>query len=203
MRRGRTLLWTVLGSVVAAVAVVLALIHLNSETSSRAAASTAPPSSAGAGAQSGESPPVVTPVTSSTSAYLSDLHPSGELGELVNPGPVEIGGSIYPKSISFYCNVGDATAFPKYRLEHHARRFQATIGLPPKSSPQFQAGVMLVGDGRTLQTVVVSVQKPKAVDLNVRGVHTLQLECFGGGNSYTGGEAIAVELGNARFSGGR
>ena len=62
---------------------------------------------------------------------------------------------------------------------------------------------MLVGDGRTLQTVVVSVRKPKAVDLNVRGVHTLQLECFGGGNSYTGGEAIAVEWGNARFSGGR
>jgi NPCBM/NEW2 domain len=135
-------------------------------------------------------------------SYLSDLHPAGDLGGLVNPGPVEITGSIYPKSISFYCNVGDPTAFPAYRLKHNARRFQATVGLPPKSSPQFQAGVILVGDGNTLRMFTVTVLKPKAVDVNVTGVHTLQLECFGGGNSYTGGEAIAAVWGNARVAGG-
>ena len=199
MRRGRTF-WTIIGSVVAAVAVVLALIHANSGTSPKAASSPVPPGSAGASPPASASAPVVIPETSGT--YLSDLHPSGDLGELVNPGPVKISGSIYPKSISFYCNVGDPTAFPTYKLKHNARRFQATIGLAAKSPPQFQAGVLLVGDGRTLRTVIVSVRKPKTVSVDVTGVHTLQLECFGSGNSYTGGEAIAAVWGNARFSGG-
>jgi hypothetical protein len=204
VRRGRTLFWTIIGSVVAAVAVVLVLIQVNSGTPQEAASSPVPPISAGASSQAGESTPVVTPETSSTSSfsYLSDLHPSGHLAELVNPGPVKISGSIYPKSISFYCNVGDPTAFPAYTLMHNARRFQATIGLPATSSPQFQAGVLLVGDGRTLRTVNVSVLKPKTVDINVKGIHTLQLECFGSGNSATGGEAVGIAWGNARVSGG-
>ena len=195
MRRGRTLFWTIIGSVVAAVAIVIALIQVNSGTSPKAASSPVPPS---------ESAPVVVPQTSSTSSfsYLSDLHPSGEFRELVNPGPVKISGSIYPRSISFYCNVGDPTAFPAYKLEHNARRFQATIGLAAKSPPQFQAGILLVGDGRTLRTISISVLKPKTVDVNVKGVHILQLECFGAGNSATGGEAVAVAWGNARVAGG-
>jgi hypothetical protein len=204
MRRGRTLFWTITGSVVAIVVVVIALIHGNSGTSPKAASSPVPPSSVSSGPQSSASAPVVTPETSGTSSfsYLSDLHPSGDLGELVTSGPVKISGSIYPKSISFYCNVGDPTAFPAYKLKHNARRFQATIGLAAKSPPQFQAALLLDGDGRTLRTVVVSVLKPRTVDVNVRGVHSLQLECFGSGNSYTGGEAIAVAWGNARVSGG-
>jgi hypothetical protein len=202
MPRGRTLVWTIIGSVIAAVAVVLALIHVNSGTTPQPASSPVPPTSAGASTQSSEPAPVVVPETSSTSSYLSDLHPSGNFGELVNSGPVKISGSIYPKSISFYCNVGDPTAFPAYKLRHNARRFQATIGLAAKSPPQFQAGLLLDGDGRTLRTVTVSATKPKTVDVNVTGVHTLQLECFGSGNSYTGGEAIAVAFGNARVSGG-
>jgi NPCBM/NEW2 domain len=204
MLRGRTLFWTIIGSVAAAVAIVIALTQVNSGTPPKAASSPVPPISASASPQSSESAPVVTPETSGTSSfsYLSDLHPSGDFHELVNPGPVMISGSIYPKSISFYCNVGDATAFPVYRLEHNARRFQATIGLAAKSPPQFQAGILLVGDGRTLQTVSVSVLKPKTVDVNVKGVHTLQLECFGSGNSSTGGEAVAVAWGNARVAGG-
>jgi hypothetical protein len=204
MRRGWTLFWTIIGSVVAAVAVVLALIQASSGSSPNAASSPAPLISAGASSQAGESVPVVTPETSSTSSfsYLSDLNPSGDLGELVTPGPVKISGSMYPKSISFYCNVGDATAFPVYRLRDHTRRFQATIGLPAESPSQFRAGVLLVGDGRTLRTLTVSALKPRTVDVNVQGVDTLQLECFGSGNSVTGGEAIAVAWGNARVSGG-
>jgi hypothetical protein len=203
MRRGRTLFWTIIGGVVAAVAVVIALMQVNSGTPPTAASSPVPAISASASTQAGDSAPVVTPKASSTSSfsYLSDLHPSGDLGELVNPGPVKISGSIYPKSISFYCNVGDQTAFPAYKLKQNARRFQATIALAAKSPPQFQAGVLLVGDGRTLRTFTVSVPKPKAVDVNVKGVHTLQLECFGAGNSATGGEAVALAWGNARVSG--
>ena len=204
MRRGRTLFWTIIGSVVAAVAIVIALIQVSSGTPPKTASSPVPPISAGASSQSSESAPVVTPETSSTSSfsYLSDLHPSGAFRELVNPGPVKISGSIYPKSISFYCNVGDQTAFPAYKLKHNARRFQATIGLVAKSPPQFQAGILLVGDGRTLRTISVSVLKPKTVDVNLKGVHTLQLECFGAGNSATGGEAVAVAWGNARVAEG-
>ncbi len=204
MRRGRILSLTIIGSVVAAAAVVLALSYLNSNPSPKAASSPARATSASTSPQSSESAPVVTPETSGTSSfsYLSDLHPSGDLGELVNPGPVKISGSIYPKSISFYCNVGDPTAFPTYKLKHNARRFQATIGIAEKSPPQFQAGLLLVGDGRTLRTISVSVPKPKTVDVNVKGVHALQLECFGSGNSSTGGEAVDVVWGNARVSGG-
>jgi hypothetical protein len=144
---------------------------------------------------------VVIPTTSSTSSfsYLSDLTPSGKLGELVNSGPVKIDGSIYPKSISFYCNVGDPTAFPTYKLEHNARRFEATIGLGAKYPPHFEAGIMLIGDGRNLQTFTVSALKPKTVDVNVTGVHTLQLECFGSGQSSSAGWAISAAWGNARF----
>src|SRR6266513_6525772 len=150
MQRGRTLFWTIIGSVVAAVAVVIALILVNSGTPPKAASSPVPSTSASASSPAGESAPVVIPRTSSTSSfsYLADLTPSGNLGELVDPGPVKIDGSIYPKSILFSCNVGDPTAFPAYKLKHNARRFQATVGLAAKFPPNFEAGVVVVhGDG--------------------------------------------------------
>src|ERR1700735_1028127 len=200
MQRGRTLFWMIIGSVVAAVAVVIALILVNSGAPPKAASSSTPSITSKASPPAGESSPVVLPKTSSTSSfsYLSDLVPSGKLGELVNPGPVKIDGSIYPKSILFYCNVGDPTAFPAYKLEHNARRFQATIGLGPKLPPHFGAGVILAGDGHTLRTFTVSALRPKTVDVNVKGVHTLQLECFGSGQSSSAGWAISVAWGDAR-----
>ena len=200
MQRGRTLFWTITGSIVAAVAVVIVLILVNSGMPPKAASLPVPSISASASSPAGESAPVVIPKASSTSSfsYLSDLVPSGSLGELVSPGPVKIDGSIYPKSILFYCNVGDPTAFPAYKLEHNARRFQATIGLGAKFPPHFEAGVILVGDGHTLRTFTVSALRPKTVDVNVTGVHTLQLECFGSGQSSTAGWAISVAWGNAR-----
>lgn len=204
-RRGRALFWAILAGVVAAAAVAIALVHASSGTSPSNASSHASPTSAGATSQAPTSAPVVIPKTSGATSisYLSDLKPSGNLGELVNHGPVKISGSIYPKSISFYCNVGDPTPFPAYRLKHNARRFRATIGLPAESPSQFRAAIMLIGDGRTLGTFNVSARKPKTVDVSVKGVRRFRLECFGSGNSYTGGEAIAVSWGNARVSGGR
>jgi hypothetical protein len=201
MQRGRAFFGTIIVSIVAAVTVVIALILVNPGTPPKAASSPAPSPSAGASSPAGESAPVVIPKTSSTSSfsYLSDLAPSGNLGELVNPGPVKIDGSIYPKSILFYCNVGDPTAFPAYKLGHNARRFQATIGLGAKFPPHFEAGIILVGDGHTLRTFTVSALRPKTVDVNITGVHTLQLECFGSGQSSTAGWAISVAWGNARI----
>jgi hypothetical protein len=201
MQRGRALFWTITGSVVAVVAVVIALILVNSGAPPKAASSPTPSISASVSSAAGESAPVVIPKTSSTSSfsYLSDLVPSGNLGELVNPGPVKIDGSIYPKSILFDCNVGDPTAFPAYKLKHNARRFQATIGLGAKFPSHFEAGVILVGDGQTLRTFTVSALRPKTVDVNVRGIHTLQLECFGSGQSSSAGWAISVAWGNARI----
>ena len=203
MPQGRALVWTIIGSVVAVVAVVIVLVHVNSGTSTRAASSPEPHTSATTNPPTIESVPVVTPPTSGrfSLAYLSDLKPSGDLGELVNSGRVTIAGSIYPRSISFYCNVGDQTPFPAYKLNPNARRFQATIGLPASSPQQFQAGVLLVGDGRTLRTLTVSVRKPQTVAVKVKGIHTLQLECFGSGNSSTGGEAVPIAWGNARIAG--
>jgi hypothetical protein len=200
MQRGRALFWTITGSVVAVVAVVIAVTLVNSGTPPKAASSPASSISASASSPAVESAPVVIPKTSSTSSfsYLADLAPSGNLRELVNPGPVKIDGSIYPKSIWFYCNVGDPTAFPAYKLAHHARRFQATIGLEAKFPPQFEAGVILVGDGHTLRTFTVSALRPKTIDVDVTGVHTLQLECFGSGQSSSAGWAISVAWGNAR-----
>jgi hypothetical protein len=210
MPRGRTLFWTIIGSVVAAVAVVIALIEVNPGTPPKAASSpvaASPPVpriSASASSQASKSAPVVIPRTSSTSpfSYLSDLVPSGKLGELVNTGPVKIDGSIYPKSISFYCNTGDPTAFPTYKLGPNARRFQATLGLGAKPPPHFEAGVILVGDRRTLRTFTVSGLRPKAVDVNVTGLHSLQLQCFGSGQSLSVGWAISVAWGNARVTEG-
>ena len=204
IRQRRTLIWATSGSVVAAVAIVIALILVNSGPSSKTVSSLVPPASASPSSQPSESAPVVVPADSSTSSfkYLSDLAPSGKLGELVNHGPVKISGSIYPKSISFYCNVGDPTAFPQYKLKQNARRFQATIGLAAKTPAHFQVGIVLVGDGHYLRTLNVSVLRPKTVSVNVSGVHTLQLECFGSGTSSTAGWAVAAEWGNARLSSG-
>jgi len=202
MRRRRTLFLTIIGGVVAAVALVIVVIHVTSGSSS-AASSSVPPASTGGSSRGGASAPVVTPETSGTTSYLSDLTPSGDLAGSVTKGPVTIAGSVYPKSISFYCNVGDPTAFPVYKLKPHERRFEATIGLPAYASPQFNASVLLVSNGHTLRTINVSVPKPKTVDLDVQGIHALQLECFGAGNSATGGEAVPIAWGNARFSGGR
>lgn len=205
MQRGRTLFWMITGSIVAAAAVVIALIQVNSGTPPKAASSPAPPISASASSQAGASAPVVIPRDSSTSSfsYLSDLTPSGNFGELVNQGPVKIHGSIYPKSISFYCNDGDPSAYPAYKLSQNTRRFKATVGLEAKWPPRFLAGVSLVGDGRTLRTFSVSVLRPKTVDVNVTGVHSLQLECFSSGmTSSAGGWNVAVAWGNARVSAG-
>jgi hypothetical protein len=204
MRRGRTLFWTITGSVVAAVAVVIALILVNTGTPPKAASSPVPPISASASPPAGKSAPVVIPKTSSTSSfsYLADLTPSGNLGGLVIPGPVKISGSIYPKSISFYCNNGDPAATPAYKLRQNARRFKATIGLEAKLPPHFEAGVILDGDGRTLRTFNVSALRPKTVDVNVTGIHTLQLECFSSGISPSEGWAVAVAWGNARVTEG-
>jgi hypothetical protein len=196
MRRGQPRFWIIIAGVVAAMAVVIVLIEANSGTSPNAAS---PPATT----RAHKAAPVVTPQTSSSISYLSDLHPSGDLSELVNPGPLKISGSVYPKSISFYCNVGDPTPFPTYKVTRAARRFQATIGLPAGSPSQFQGIIRLIGDGHTLRTFTVSVAKPKTVDVSVRGLKTFQLECFGSGNSYTGGEAVGVEWGNARLSGGQ
>ena len=137
MQRGRALFWTIIGSVVAAVAVVIALILVNSGTPPKAASSPVPSTSAGASSPAGKSAPVVVPKTSSTSSfsYLSDLTPSGDLAGTAIPGPVKISGSIYPKSISFYCNNGDPAATPAYKLRRNARRFKATIGLEAKWPP--------------------------------------------------------------------
>ena len=200
MQGGRALFWTIIGSVVAVVAAVTALLLVNSTAPPKAASSAAPSISTRASSPAAESAPVVIPKASSTSSfsYLSDLVPSGSLGELVSSGRVKIDGSIYPKSILFYCNVGDPTAFPAYKLEHNARRFQATVGLAAKFPPNFAAAVILVGDGHTLQTFTVSALGPKTVDVNVTGLHTLQLECFGSGQSSSAGWAISVAWGNAR-----
>jgi NPCBM/NEW2 domain len=203
MPRGRTLLWTSIGCVIAAAAVGIALSRVGSGTASSTAPSSAPPTSAGSSPQTSGPAPVVVPKTSGALSYLSELKPSGNLGELVNPGPVKISGSIYPKSISLYCNVGDPTAFPAYRIAENVRRFQATIALASGSPSQFGAAILLVGDGHTLRTLTISAAKPKTIDVDVRGIHRLQLECFGSGNSYTGGEAVSVVWGNARFSAGR
>ena len=204
MQQGRALFWTIIGSAVAVVAAVTALLLVNSTAPPKAASSAAPSISTRASSPAAESAPVVIPKASSTSSfsYLSDLVPSGSLGELVSSGRVKIDGSIYPKSILFYCNVGDPTAFPAYKLEHNARRFQATVGLAAKFPPNFAAAVILVGDGHTLQTFTVSALRPKTVDVNVAGVHTLQLECFGSGQSSSAGWAISVAWGNARVSEG-
>jgi hypothetical protein len=202
MRRGRTLFWTIAGCIVAAVAVVIALVLVNSGGPQKAASSPVHPVSASPSSHPTKSAPVVIPETSSTFSYLSDLTASGKLAARVNRGPVKISGSIYPKSISFYCNVGDPTAFPAYKLKRNARRFEATIGLAGKWPPHFEAGIVLVGDGRTIHTLSVSGPKPKTVNVNVTGVHTLQLECFGSGTSSTAGWAVAAAWGNARISEG-
>jgi hypothetical protein len=212
MPRGRKLFWTITGSVVAAVAVVIALIQVNSGTPPKAASlhlagsSPVPHISASASSQAGKSAPVVIPRTSSTSSfsYISDLTPSSNLGELIYPGPVKIYGSIYPQSISFYCDDGDLPAFPAvYRLRHDARRFESTVGIEAKWSSHYVAGVSVVGDGRTLRSFSVSVLKPKTVDVNVTGVHILTLECFSPGIVSAASAAnIEVAWGNARVTEG-
>jgi NPCBM/NEW2 domain len=194
--------WTfrAISGVVVVAAVAMTGCGGSSGGSSNAASSPATPGSAGGSSQARTSAPVVAPKPSDT--YLSELKPSGNLSEQVHSGPVTISGSIYPKSLSFYCSVGDPTPFPKYALQHHARRFQVTLGLPANSPSGFGAAVMLLGDGRTLKTVTVKAGTPKTVAVNVTGVHTLQLECYGSGNSATGGEAVGLDWGNARISDG-
>jgi hypothetical protein len=212
MPRGRKLFWTIIGSVVAAVAVVIALIEVNPGTPPKvastpvASSSHVPHISASASSQAGKLAPVVIPRTSSTSSfsYISDMTPSSNLGELIYPGPAKIYGSIYPKSISFSCDNGDLAAFPAvYRLKHNARRFEATVGIEAQWPSDYLVGVSLLGDGRTLLSFSVSVLKPKTVDVNVTGVHHLTLECFTPGITSAGSSAnIEVAWGNARVTEG-
>jgi hypothetical protein len=212
MPRGRKLFWTIVGSVVAAVAAVIVLLQVNPGTPPKAASSheagssPVPHSSASESSQAGKVAPVVIPRTSSTSSfsYISDLTPSSNLGELVYPGPVKIYGSIYPHSISFSCDNGDLAAFPAvYRLKDDARRFEATVGIEAQWPSSYIVGVSLLGDGRPLLNFSVSVLKPKTVDVNVTGVHILTLACFTPGITSTGSSAnIEVAWGNARVTEG-
>jgi hypothetical protein len=207
MPRGRKLFWTIAGSVAAAVAIVIALIRILPGTPPKATSSSAPHISASASSQAGKSAPVVVPITSSTSSfsYISDMTPSSKLGELIYPGPVEIDGSIYPKSISFSCDNGDLPAFPGvYKLNHNARRFEATVGVVGHWPSDYVVGVSLLGDdGRTLLSFSVSVPKPKTIDVNVTGVHILTLECFTPAITSAASSAnIEVAWGNARVTEG-
>jgi hypothetical protein len=212
MPRGRKLFWTIIGSVVAAVAVVIALLQVNPGAPPKAASlpvagsSPVPHISASASSQAGKVAPVVIPRTSSTSSfsYISDLTPSSNLRELVYPGPVKIYGSIYPNSISFSCDNGDLAAFPAvYRLKHNARRFEATVGIEAQWPSDYLVDVSLLGDGRPLLNFSVSVLKPKTVDVNVTRVHILTLECFTPGITSAASSAnIEVAWGNARVTEG-
>jgi hypothetical protein len=205
MPRGRKLFWTIIASVLAAAAAVIALIQVNPGTPRKAASSPAH-HSASANPHAAKSAPVIIPRTSSASSfsYISDLTPSSNLGELIYTGPVKIYGSIYPKSISFSCDNGDLSAFPAaYRLKRDARRFEATVGMEDEWTSHYVAGVLIVGDGRTLLTFSVSVLKPKTVDVNVTGVHVLTLECFSPGiTSATDAGSVEVAWGNARVTEG-
>ena len=212
MPRWRKLSWTIIGSVLAAVAVVIALIQVSTGKPPQrasgpvAGSSSVPHISASASAQTGKSAPVIIPKTSKRSSfsYISDLNPSSNLGELVYPGPVKIYGSIYPNSISFSCDNGDLAAFPAvYRLKHNARRFEATVGIEAKWPSDYLVGVSLLGDGRPLLSFSVSVLKPKTVDVNVTGVHILTLACFTPGITSSASSAnIEVAWGNARVTAG-
>jgi hypothetical protein len=206
MPRGRKLFWTLVGSAVAAVAIVITLMQVNPGSPPKAASRPVTHISAGAKSQAGKPAPVVIPKTSGTSSfsYISDLTPSSNLGELIYTGAVKIYGSIYPNSISFSCDNGDLAAFPAvYRLKHDARSFEATIGLEGEWTSHYVAGVSILGDGRTLLTFSVSVLQPKTVDVNVTGVHVLTLECFSPGiSSTTDAGSVEVAWGNARVTEG-
>jgi hypothetical protein len=207
MPRGRTLFWTIVGSVLAAAAVVTALIQVNSGTAPKAASSPAPRISARASSQAGKPAPVVIPRTSggSSFSYISEMTPSSNLRELIYPGPAEIDGSVYPKSISFSCDNGDLPAFPGvYRLNHNARRFEATVAVVGRWPSDYVVGILLLGnDGRTLLSFGLSVLKPQTIDVNVTGVHILTLECFTPGiNSAASSANIEVAWGNARVTEG-
>jgi len=212
MPRGRPLFWTIIGTVVAAAAVVIALIQVNTGAASKAssspvaASSPAPHISASAATQADKPAPVVIPRTSRTSSfsYLSGMTPSSKLRELVYPGPVKIDGSIYPKTISFYCDDGDLPTFPAvYKLKRNARRFEATVGMEAMWPSNYLPGISILGDGHTLRTFRVSVLKPKTVDVNVAGVHILTLECFSPGIVSAASAAnVEVAWGNARVTEG-
>ncbi len=212
VRRGQILFWIIIGSAIAAVAVVLALLQVNAGTPPKAASSPVagsppvPHISASASSQAGKVAPVVIPGPSGTSSfsYISDLTPSSNLRELVYPGPVKIYGSIYPNSISFSCDNGDLAAFPAvYRLKHNARRFEATVGIEAQWPSDYLVDASLLGDGRPLINFSVSVLKPKTVDVNVSGVHILTLVCFTPGITSAASSAnIEVAWGNARVTEG-
>jgi hypothetical protein len=197
MPRARKLFWTTIGSVVAAMAVIAVL---------NPGSSPWPHLSVSASSQAGKPAPVVIPRTSRTSSfsYISDMTASSSLRELIYPGPVKIYGSIYPKSISFYCDDGDLPAFPAvYRLKQNARWFEATVGMEAMWPSHYLAGVSLVGDGHTLLTFNVSVLKPKTIQVNVTGVHILTLECFSPGITSAASAAnVEVAWGNARVTAG-
>jgi NPCBM/NEW2 domain len=199
MPRGQKLFWTIIvGSVVATAAAIIALIQVDPGSSPW------PHFWVSASSQAGKLAPVVIPRASSTSpfSYISDMRPSSKLRELVYPGPVKIYGSVYPKSISFYCDDGDLPAFPAvYRLTPNARRFEATVGMEAEWPSSYLAGVSVVGDGRTLLSFGVSVLKPKTVNVNVTGVHILTLECFAPGITSAASAAnVEVAWGNARVT---
>jgi hypothetical protein len=206
MPRGRILFWTIIGSALAAAAVI-ALVQINHGAPRKAASSPVARISGSASPQAAKSAPVVTPRTSrgSSFSYISDMTPSSNLAELIYPGPAKIDGSIYPRSIAFSCDNGDLPAFPGvYRLNNNARRFEATVGVVGHWPSSYVVGVTILGgNGRTLVSFGITVLKPKTIDVNVTGVHILTLECFTPGISSAASSAnIEVAWGNARVAEG-
>jgi hypothetical protein len=202
-RSGQALFWTALGSIAAVAAVIVALTQTNTSGSPNTSTSPAPVVSS----SSSSIVPASSPATESTHpspsrpslAYLLDMTPSGDLGQFVTPGVVKIFGSTYPKSISFYCGTTGDDSPGTYALDQSATRFESAVGVEANWPTDYTVGVSVVGDGRTLQTFSVSVLKPTTVNIDVVGVHLLQLECtFAVDASGTGGWNVAVAWGNAR-----
>ena len=179
MPRGRTLFWTITGGVVAAVAVVIALIQVNSwhaAKSSLCARGASPPCYISASASSPSWQ--VCPSGNSDglparprSHIISDLHTFQESRRADLPGPgQDIRNQFIPRASRSIVTMVTYLLFLRYTgWSMTLAGSKPLLDSRPKWPSHYVAGVSLVGDGRTLRTFSVSVLKPKTVDVNVRG----------------------------------
>jgi hypothetical protein len=197
------LFWTIVGSVAAVASVLIGLRQCSGGSTPSATSRSSSPA-AGLATQTptfSASAASTTPATFNAPSltYLADMTPAGDMGQFVEQRLVQIHGSVYSKSVAFYCGNRDSPGV--FSLNGTASRFTAMVGLEDKWPSDYLVSVSIVGDGHTLKTFSVSVLKPQKININVTGVYRLELDCsFAVDSSGTGGWNVEVAWGDARLA---
>ncbi|MEU5979622.1 NPCBM/NEW2 domain-containing protein [Streptomyces sp. NPDC047315] len=138
-------------------------------------------------------PPAVPPLPSGEVA-LSDLTPLGSFpDDEFSQQSVTLGGKTYPNAmVDIYpCQPG-----AEYSINQRYKRLTLTTGLDD-NSVAVKGKLLIMGDERTRKSIMLEINKPQTVSVDITGVVKLAIEADISDDSSCNGDGVVVALANA------